>query len=188
MDVTSESFESEVIERSRSLPVVVDFWAEWCAPCRMLGPVLEREAAARQGKVALAKVDVDENPELAERYGIRGIPAVKAFRSGHIVREFVGAQPAGAVAAFLDTLAGPSEAERLLAELSARGEAPAAARELEAGDHQAALEGLLEELRSASTAERRDVLRRLMLAVFAELGADHALTQRFRRLLAAALF
>jgi putative thioredoxin len=112
MDVTEATFPSAVVERSRSVPVVVDFWAGWCAPCRMLGPILEREVARRDGAVELVKVDVDANPALANGFGVQGIPAVKAFRDGRVVAEFVGAQPAAAVSRFLDGLV-PSAAELL---------------------------------------------------------------------------
>ena len=112
MDVAENNFESAVVERSHSIPVVVDFWAAWCAPCRQLGPVLEREVAKRSDKVELVKVDVDANPALSRTYGIQGIPAVKAFHGGRVVAEFVGAQPPAAVEHFLDSLF-PSEAELL---------------------------------------------------------------------------
>jgi putative thioredoxin len=115
MDVTENNFETAVIERSRTVPVVVDFWAEWCGPCRQLGPVIERAIAARAGKVELAKLDVDANPNLARTYGIQSIPAVKAFRDGQVVAEFVGAQPPAAVDSFLDSLL-PSETDNLVAE------------------------------------------------------------------------
>jgi putative thioredoxin len=114
VDVTESNFETTVIGRSATLPVVVDFWAEWCGPCRQLGPVLERAAAERAGKLELVKLDVDSNPALARTYGIQGIPAVKAFRDGEVAAEFVGAQPPQAVDRFLDSLL-PSEADALVA-------------------------------------------------------------------------
>jgi putative thioredoxin len=113
MDVSELDFETAVIERSRTLPVVVDFWASWCGPCLQLGPVLERSIAARAGKIELAKLDVDANPSITRAYGVQGIPAVKAFKDGEIVAEFVGAQPPTAVERFLDELV-PSEADELL--------------------------------------------------------------------------
>jgi putative thioredoxin len=114
MDVTDSTFESAVVERSRTVPVVVDFWAEWCGPCRQLGPVIERAVAERDGKVELAKIDVDANPGVSRAFGIQSIPAVKAFRDGRVVAEFVGAQPPAAVNSFLDSLL-PSEADALVA-------------------------------------------------------------------------
>jgi putative thioredoxin len=122
VDASEETFETEVLERSRQLPVVVDFWADWCGPCKALSPALEAAEASRQDKVVLAKVDVDSNQALAARYSVQGIPAVKAFRDGIVADEFVGALPPAKVEAFFDALV-PSRAEELLAagdELSLR--------------------------------------------------------------------
>jgi putative thioredoxin len=113
MDVSESTFQSAVLDRSHSLPVVVDFWAEWCGPCRQLGPLLERAAGARAGSLELVKVDVDANPGLARAFQIQGIPAVKAFRAGQVVAEFVGAQPPASIDQFLDSLL-PSQADALV--------------------------------------------------------------------------
>ena len=102
MDVTTATFEQDVIERSRELPVVVDFWAAWCGPCRMLGPVIEAEIVKRDGRIELVKVDVDAEQDLAARYGIQSIPTVAVFKDGEPVTGFVGAHPAAAIGRFLD--------------------------------------------------------------------------------------
>jgi putative thioredoxin len=250
-DVDEADFHQRVVERSRTVPVVVDFWAEWCGPCKSLTPVLEQAAATREGQVDLAKVDVDRNQLLAQAYQVQGIPAVKAFREGQVASEFTGAVPPPEVERFFDALV-PSEADRLAGAgdepslrraleldprhlgaatalgrlLLARGEAAVALEVLEpftydfmaaglaararlcagdeevtlrleelqpsfeawdAGDHERALEGLQAALVEARDDAERDLVRRVMVAIFAELGPSHELAREHRRRLAAAL-
>ena len=178
MDVTDATFQTEVIERSQREPVVVDFWAEWCGPCKMLGPVLEQETA-EQG-VTLAKIDVDANPQVSGEYGINGIPAVKAFRNGQVVAEFVGAQPPARVKAFLADLTKPLLGETI--------DDPELAEALQANDHERALQTLLARVETAKTPEERTAARELMVQIFQELGQEHPLASIYRKRLAAAIF
>jgi putative thioredoxin len=138
LDVDESSFPTEVLERSHSVPVVVDYWAAWCGPCRVLGPVLERLAQEAGGSWTLAKVDVDANPRLAAAAGVQGIPAVRAFRDGRQVAEFTGALPEPQVREWLRAL-GPSEADTAVAE---------AKRKLDAGDVSGAADAFREALES----------------------------------------
>ena len=116
-DVTDDSFQTDVIERSATVPVVVDLWAEWCGPCKTLGPILEEVVAATGGTVELAKVNVDENPRVAATFQVQSIPAVYALRDGQVVDAFIGAQPRQVVEAFVARLApAPSEADQLAAQ------------------------------------------------------------------------
>ena len=128
-DVTDRDFQSEVIEKSRTVPVVVDLWAPWCGPCRTLGPLLERLAAEYGGKFILAKVNVDESPQVAQALGVQSIPLVIAFKGGDIATEFVGAQPENVVRQFIEHLV-PDEARRLTIE----------AQQLDAGGDKAGAE------------------------------------------------
>jgi putative thioredoxin len=118
MDVTTATFEHEVLEASNSVPVVVDFWAPWCGPCRSLGPVLERVAGEFAPRVKLVKINSDENAELAARYAVRSIPFVLAFKAGRVAAQFLGAIPEGQVRAFFERLL-PSQSEQALARAEA---------------------------------------------------------------------
>jgi len=206
-DVTEADFQQEVVERSKEVPVVVDFWAEWCGPCRTLGPAIEKAVNARAGKVELAKVDVDSNQQLAAAFRVQGIPAVKAFVDGRLVDEFTGALPPARIEAFLDRIIPPPEktpeeieeelnsnefvvaGREARAELEAGDNPPAEAfKAWDEGDHEFAFDLLQKEVEiAANDPERRDLLRKVMVGYFTELGPESELAATHRRRLAAVI-
>ena len=121
VDVTDATFETEVLQKSKEVPVVVDLWAPWCGPCKTLGPIIEKVVDSTDGKVALAKVNVDENPALSQAFKVQSIPAVYALKDGAVVDGFMGAYPEHAVQQFVDALL-PSEQEQTVADLVAAGD------------------------------------------------------------------
>ncbi len=185
--MTEETFETEVVARSAEIPVLVDFWAEWCGPCHALAPVLEAGVEAREGAVVLVKVDVDANPGLSQQHSVSGIPAVKAFRDGRVVAEFTGARSRTFVDVFLDELLAPPRADTLLEELRAAGELPVVVAALDAGDIEGALRFIIEAVPAAAAADR-ERLREVAVALFERFGSDEPLVSTYRRRLAAALY
>ena len=193
MDVTDSTFESDVIERSAAVPVVVDLWAEWCGPCKTLGPILEKVIAETDGQVELAKVDVDNNPQVANAFRVQSIPAVYALKDRKVVDSFIGALPEAQVREFVSRLApAASEADQL----AARGDEASLRRALELEpDHPAAVVGLAELLvERGSNDEALELLKRIpenaesrRVAAMARLGgsspAGDEVTERLDSLL-----
>ena len=143
-DVTDATFEADVLQRSHEVPVLVDLWAPWCGPCRTLGPVLEEVVTATGGKVELAKVNVDENPQISQAFRVQGIPAVYALKDGKVVDGFVGAQPKPAVEKLVDSLL-PTEEEAEVDRLVGAGDEASLRRALDLDpDHAGAVVALAE--------------------------------------------
>jgi len=143
-DVTDATFETQVVERSKTVPVVVDLWAEWCGPCKQLGPILEKVIAATNGQVELAKVDVDANPAVGQAFKVQSIPAVYALKDGQVVADFIGAKGEAEVQEFVDALIGPSEGSEI-DQLVAVGDEASLIKALEIqADHPAAVVALAE--------------------------------------------
>jgi putative thioredoxin len=161
-DVTDLTFEQEVVERSKTVPVVVDLWAEWCGPCKTLGPILEKVVAETGGAVALAKVDVDANPQVGRAFQVQSIPAVFALRDGRIVDQFIGALPEDQVRAFVSGLVTPPEPTEIERLIEAGDEGSLRkALELEPDNHDAVI-GLAEHLvAEGETDEALQLLTRL---------------------------
>lgn len=173
-DVTDATFSTAVVERSKSVPVVVDLWAEWCGPCKTLGPILEKVIGETNGAVELAKVDVDTNPEIAQAFQVQSIPAVFALKDGKIVDTFVGALPESAIREFVERLApGASVLDKLL---SAGDEASLrAALEMDASNVEAAV-ALADFLRQEDKLDDAEAL----LASFSQVLAAKTVLARIR--------
>ena len=205
MDVTDQTFQADVLTRSATVPVIVDLWAPWCGPCQTLGPMLEKAVADTGGAVELAKVNVDENPAIAQAFQVQSIPAVFAISNGQVVDQFIGALPEAQVTAFVQGLApAPSEADTLAAAgdeaslrraLELEPDHPAAtealARLLEAGvdvsiSDRAELEAKLDEL--LERVHDDDAARQEFVDLLETLGAEDPRTNEYRRALAARLF
>ncbi len=197
MDITAAEFEREVIEGSKEVAVLVDFWAPWCGPCRALTPLLEKLAAQYAGRVKLVKINSDENPEISAAFGIRSIPNVIAFRDGKAVSQFLGALPEGQVRAFIDKLLPPpqlaaagraieakrlDEAERLLGEIKPDIDWDAQVETLKQALAFARTGGSEKDLAAKVAANPSDLDARLTLA--GALAARHAYREALEQLLA----
>lgn len=187
LDVTEASFGVDVVERSHQVPVVIDLWAEWCAPCRQLGPVLEKLAAEAAGAWVLAKIDVDANPRLAQALQVQGIPAVKAVVGGELVAEFTGALPEAQIRTWLAQLMEAAGGGQLPEEPITEPLVPVeVAPDLPVLD-QAAVDRLLDIVRRTTAAER-DEARLALLDLLGHCSPDDPAVLAARRALASALY